>query len=142
MSVCAGGQAAAEFILAMTGCALTPNARTIQALLPSGEIVGVVAFDNWTATSAMGHVALAKPIAARPLLDAAFHYFFEEAGRLVMVGMVNAANTKAMRLDKHLGFREVGRIRDGAGKGADMVMMELRKEDCRYLRRQHARRAA
>lgn len=98
-----------------------------------GEILAMVVFDWWTHNSAEGHVCIEEPSAILPLLRKALRYFFLETGRSVLLGRVRATNTRALALDKGLGFREVHRIKDGYAVGEDMVLLEMRREDCRWL---------
>lgn len=116
--------------------ALLPNFRAIEAL--DGErIVGMVGFDGWTPGSCMMHVAIEKPIAVRRLLRPAFGLVFDPRPRgfdfAVVTGSVLSTNEAALKLDLHLGFREVARIRDGWERGIDVVLLEMRRESCRWL---------
>lgn len=117
-----------------TGAALTDAARGVAAVDADGVTRGVVAFDLWSHNSAHAHVALDAPVAARPLLRAAFEYAFCQADKGVLIGMVSADNERALKLDQSLGFREVARVRDGRAVGVDLVILELRREDCRFLK--------
>lgn len=123
-----------DWIEARAGCVLTRHARAIAAVDSAGTILGMVAFDAWTESSAQMHVAVDRPIAVRALLGAAFHYLFEQAGRAIAIGFVRVGNERALKFDKKVGFREVARIADGWDIGEDLVVLELRKADCRWLK--------
>jgi hypothetical protein len=49
-----------------------------------------------------------------------------------VIGLVNADNHAALTFDRHFGFVENTRIPDGAGE-CDLVVLTLRREDCRWL---------
>jgi len=81
------------------------------------------------------HVSLETPAAFRPLLRVAFAYPFENLGLRVLTGNTPANCVRALQLSKHLGFTETHRTSDGWAPGVDMVHTELRREDCRWIRR-------
>lgn len=49
-----------------------------------------------------------------------------------MFGLVPSDNSKALAVDKKIGFREVTRLKDAFKLGVDYVLLEMRKEDCNY----------
>ena len=116
-----------------TECALSPTFRAILAEDNTG-IRGMVGFDGWTANAAQMHVCLESPGALRALLRPAFSYLFHEAGRNIALGLVPSHNDAALRFDKHIGFRETYRVKDGWAPGDDMVLLEMRRDECRWLR--------
>lgn len=120
---------------ARAGCALTPRARGIRALDASGATRGVVAYDMWTPTSCQAHMAVDTPAAWRPLLRHCFHYPFQALGLQLLLGIIPAHNAKSLAMARALGFRETYRVRDGWAPGDDMVVHEMRREDCRWLTR-------
>lgn len=99
-----------------------------------GRIVAGVLYDGWLPNSVQAHMWVASPIACRHLLPHAFLYPFHEAGKGVLWSMIRASNSRSLALAKHLGFREEGRVRDGYAVGEDLVRVEMRREECRYLR--------
>lgn len=98
-----------------------------------GRVVGLVGFDGWTPAAVWMHVATEAPGACRGLLRESFRYAFEQAGRSLALGMVRASNLRSLRLVGRLGFRESGRIRGGWDVGEDVVLLEMRREDCRWI---------
>jgi hypothetical protein len=131
-----------DWIASRTGCAVSQGFKAIEAVdVRAGRILGMVGYDMWTENSAQMHVAVEKPSVIRALLVPAFSYLFDQCGKGVAVGVVPSHSTHALRFDLHVGFREVYRIRDGWAVGDDLVILEMRKEECRWLRRP-ARKAA
>lgn len=108
-------------------CRLTPGARGIAAADSTGRPRGVVAFDNFRDGECQAHQALV-PSAGRALLGASFVYPFEVLRLKRLVGVVHSSNAKALRLNKRLGFREVGR-------DAEWVRFEMTRGECRWLRK-------
>lgn len=129
-----------EWFTERTGYVPSRNARGIEAVLPDGRRAGMVVCDGWTPGAVWMHVAVVVPGACRGLLRAAFSYVFEESGRGLALGQVRASNKRSLALARHLGFEVTGRIRDGWAEGEDVVLLALRREDCRWIQQQ--RRAA
>lgn len=123
----------ADFI----GCSLTPDARGIVAVDGDGAVRGGVLYCAWTENSVQVHMATSTPIAWRSLLHAAFAYPFQEAGRGVLMGLIRGSNVKSLAMAQHLGFEETHRVVDGYAKGEDLVLIELRRESCRWLKEMH-----
>ncbi len=121
-----------------TGCVITSDFRAMAALDGNGIIKAMVGYCCWTNTSAQVHFATDTPFALRALVydndSPAFRYPFIEAKKRILIGSVPSQNPRALKLNSHFGFEEVARIKDGFGEGNDIVLMEMRKENCRFLR--------
>ena len=115
------------------GCHLTPTFIALEAVDADGKIHGAVGFDGWLGNAAQMHVAIETPIAIRRLAKEAFRWLFVEWGKEIALGVVPAHNEKALRLDCGIGFRPVYRLKDGWAPGDDVILLELRKTDCRWL---------
>jgi hypothetical protein len=108
---------------------LSPNATGIVAM-DGGRMVGGVAYDLWTANSVFAHMAVDVPVAWRRLLPAVFQYPFRTHG--IILGSIRADNTASLRMARHLGFRVIHRVADGYEQGVAMVLIEMRREECRW----------
>lgn len=118
-----------------TGCVLTRNARAIEAYDErSGRRVGMVAYDCWTNTAVQGTIALEHPIAWRALRRPTFAYPFEECGKELMLVLVNSQNARSLALVRHSGFKETHRIVGAVDFGVDLIMFEMRRRYCRWLK--------
>ena len=51
------------------------------------------------------------------------------------LGAVIGTNQEALDLDLHLGFRQIAVLRDHWAVGVDTVLLEMRREDCRWIRK-------
>ena len=97
------------------------------------ETVAAVVFEKWTEASVHAHVIVVNPLVQRHgFIEEVMDYVFNVAGRKVIIGTVPADNEAALKLDEHIGFKEVARIPDGAYAGVDMVVLTLRPEHCPY----------
>lgn len=121
------------WLVERAGCELTPGFKAIKAVDAQGRIHGMVGYSGWTANMVIMHIALDHPAAFRSLLEWAFKYPFEQAGRSVALATVRETNLRSMALCAKVGFKELCRVRDGVEPGEDMVLFEMRREDCRWL---------
>lgn len=67
------------------------------------------------------------------LLKWAFRLVFVYNNRNLVTGLTPADNEKALRFNKHIGFREVYRVPEGYKPGVDYVLQEMTKAECRWL---------
>jgi len=99
------------------------------------DIEWVVAYDGFVGKCCQMHVVnVAGKSAPRKMLWACFHYPFEQAGLKAVMGIVDSNNEKAMRFDKHLGFKELVRLDGMHMDGGDLVLMKMEKHECRWLK--------
>lgn len=117
-----------------TGCVLTRNARALLAETSQGCTVGMVAYDGWTPGSVQAHMAVAYPAVWRALLRPAFDYPFRFAGKEVLIGVIASDNARSVAAARAFGFTEAHRITDGWSKGTDLIIFEMRRADCRWLK--------
>lgn len=111
-----------------------PGFRAIEAV-DGDRTVGAVAFDGWTPNSVSMHIALDSPIALRGLVRKGFGIAFRQCKKEIATCLVLSSNVRSRRLVEHLGFREVFRGRNYWTKGVDMLLYEMRADECRYLDR-------
>lgn len=98
-----------------------------------GELVAVVVYTCYNGSSMQPHVCFdGISFLPRNFLRFMFTYPFLQCGCNVLVGTVSTSNEKALRFDLHLGFKPVHTI-PGAGKNGDLVILTMRKEDCKWL---------
>ena len=121
------------WLVERAGCDITPGFKAIKAVDADGRIHGMIGYGAWTANSCLMHIALENPASFRSLLSWAFRYLFEQTGRNVAFATVRAKNERSLRLVNHVGFREVYRLKDAIAIGEDMVLFEMRRENCRWI---------
>jgi len=126
------------WIAERAGCEITPSFQAIKASDAKGRIHGMVGYSNWTANSVVMHIALENPACLRRLLRVAFSYPFVDVGRNVAIATVREKNERSMRLCEHVGFREAYRVKDGIAIGEDLVIFEMRSENCRWIEKRKA----
>jgi len=104
-------------------------------ILEKESVGACVLYDYWTPNSVQVHVYAPS---LKTLFDAAtlqeiFRYPFVSANRAVLVAATPADQKGSLAVSSWLGFREKYRIRDGWSTGVDIILKELRREDCRFL---------
>lgn len=95
-------------------------------------VVGYTAFIGKTCQMHM--VNLKGGYTPKDLLRAAFDYPFNQCGIEKAFGLVNSNNTKAMEYDQKLGFTEIMRFNKLHDDGGDIVVFEMNKADCRWIK--------
>lgn len=98
-----------------------------------GNLVAVIGYCDITEKSCMMHVAaIDDNWISKDLLWAAFDYPFNVLKVKVILATVSSENEEALKLDRHLGFKDKAYIEDAHMYG-DLVILAMRREDCRWL---------
>ena len=101
--------------------------RTIASIRDDGTIAAAVALGSWTPHACFIHVAFDTPHSlTRSLLKASLRYAFESVGVKAIYGLTPKDFDRAIKFNKRVGFKQIGET-------VDCVLLELRREDCRYL---------
>jgi len=97
------------------------------------KLYGGCIYSDYTGTSVCMHISGFTPTwINRDMIVVCFRYAFLQLQSKVIIGRVASTNLKALKLDKHLGFTEICKIRDAVPNG-DIIILEMRKEDCKWL---------
>jgi hypothetical protein len=129
-------QLAAEILNKEIGVKPTNDLQAIFWANPETQIIEwCVGFDGFVGKVCQIHVVnFSKKYTPRKLLFAVFDYAFNKTGVETLLGMVNSLNTDAMKYDQNLGFKEVHRFEKMHDDGGDLVIFEMKKADCRFIR--------
>jgi len=132
-------QALSEFLRHYAGVQPSADLICMGWVTEEKKLVIVVGFGGYLGKVAQIHVAYAPGwhFTPRALLGAVFRYAFQTEGREMLLGILNSRNEKAMRLDLHLGFREIFRLHGMHDDGGDLVVLAMTKDECRYLKEQN-----
>ena len=100
----------------------------------SGEIVGVVLYNNFLEVACNMHVVSdgKRRWLTRDFLVHAFAYPFIQLGLNRVTAMVPASNTDALTLDLKLGFQLEGRMTE-AMPGDDVVILGMLRRHCKWI---------
>ena len=112
----------------------TDDFHAIGRVASNGKLVGVVGYNGFIGNTCCVHVAGIGNWVNRELLWAAFDYPFMQAKMEHLIGTVAESNTKAIHLNRHLGFEVLHRLRDGWKIGVDLIIMRMARYQCRWLK--------
>lgn len=97
-------------------------------------IAAIAVFDSFTVDGCSVHLAIDNPLAIRHgLFSEVARHAFHACGRKRVFGLVPSNNEKALKLDRHIGFKEVARIPNAVAEGVDYIVMCMEKSECRWL---------
>jgi RimJ/RimL family protein N-acetyltransferase len=122
------------WIASRAGLVAGSEFRAIEAVA-GDRILAMVGYDGWTPNSCIMHVAIDEPIAIRRLIGPTFQLPFERLNRGVVLASILSTNGPSLKFVRRLGFEKLGAIRDGYAVGVDLVVFQMRREKCPYIRR-------
>ena len=129
-------QLAAEILLKEIGVQPSADQQSIfWANAETKVIEWCIGFTNFIGKTCQIHVVnFNKKYTPRKLLWATFDYPFRQLGLESLIGIVNSNNEQAMKYDQNLGFKEVHRFVGLHDDGGDIVVFEMKKADCRFIK--------
>jgi RimJ/RimL family protein N-acetyltransferase len=126
-----------DFFVSKVCLGVTDGFRGIK-IIEGDEVLGMVGYDDWTVTGVTMHIYVkdTRALSGGKFIEEAFRFPFSN-GRKVVVGTIPSDNLASIKFAEWLGFDETYRIRDGYDDGIDMIILEMRKENCRFLGEVH-----
>jgi L-amino acid N-acyltransferase YncA len=105
-----------------------------MVLEKDGKIVAAGVFDGWTYNAVFMHMMTTnmREVMRSGFLNEVFDYIFTTTGKKKAVGLIPSNHKPSLRLAKRFGFAEKARIEDGFDEGNDLVILELKRENCPY----------
>jgi hypothetical protein len=101
----------------------------------NNDIEWVAGYTAFIGTTCQMHVvSFNRAYCPRKFLQGAFDYAFNHRGREKVFGIVNSNNKEAMEYDRRLGFKEAIRFDKAHDGGGDLVVLEMDKADCRWIK--------
>jgi RimJ/RimL family protein N-acetyltransferase len=95
-------------------------------------LIGGCVFNNYTGLSVQMTAAGKGLWCTHEFLKTCFSFAFIGLKCRRITVLVAVSNTKALKLNKHLGFIEEGLVRMGEGED-DLILLGMLKSECRYL---------
>jgi len=117
----------------------TPSSRGLVAESDEGKVYIICILDSWTAGSVQMHITVFSPIGFKnyTFINEVFNFAFITADRLTAILVIGEDNVKAINLANRLGFSAIAHISNGHAHGVDSVLYQMRKADCKWLKRKH-----
>lgn len=116
-------------------CSFRDDARAI-GLEMDGSIAAVVVYDTFTPISCFVHVAAARRKWFSPEFATVTMAFpFIQCGHRRINCLISQSNRMSLRLTRHFGWTQEGRIRCGGAEGEDLLLFGMLREECRWIRR-------
>jgi hypothetical protein len=97
-----------------------------------GELKGGVVYTNFSPGNVVASVAMDAPF-TRKYLYAIFYNPFIAWKVRHMTCMVEESNVKSLKLCRHLGFVDRGRLPESAVNGEDVIILGMLKRECRWI---------
>lgn len=96
-----------------------------------------VAYNAFIGRTCCMHTVIQRPDLVSPrVVRDTFAFPFEVCNCEAVLALVDSTNEAALSFDTKLGFREIARIPNG-GTDGDLVVMQMTRADCRWLRKPH-----
>lgn len=113
---------------------LSTNSAGIVAYDPdTAETLAVLVAQEWTFTACHVHQVVLRPFVMRHgWFEEIARWLFTTGSRLKLYATVPSNNSRALSLNKKLGFKEVARLEQAYDKDIDFILMELKREECPY----------
>lgn len=108
--------------------------QAIGRLNSEGRLIGVVAFNGFCGNVCQVHLAGDGNWVSREFIKAVFNYVFNQLNLVAIVAPIAANNLRALKFDLHFGMKEVHRVKDGWEAGVDLIILQMLKSECKYLR--------
>lgn len=125
----------AEFVRSrIPDCEVWDDRYEAIGLEDGGQLVAGAIFDQQSQTNICVHIA-ADPGSRWLTTDfvrAVFAYVFGQLQLERVTALTSADNVASLKLQRALGFKEEGRMRNGAGPGKDLIISGMLRRECRY----------
>ena len=117
------------------GYVSSPGAKAI-GVIRSGKIVAGVTYERFNGSNIEAAIAALPGTrwADRTVLHGLFSYPFEQLGVEAVTLLVALDNLESLNLATKLGFSHVALIPFAAPKGVPLVVLQMYREQCRWLR--------
>lgn len=104
-------------------------------LVKNSCLVAVAGYNCFAGRTCHTHIAiLPGTVVSKEFLRAGFEYPFNQCNLLRVYAWMDEAEGTPLNIDLKIGFQVVHRVPKGAVSGSDLLLIELRRENCRFLK--------
>lgn len=95
-----------------------------------GQLTAGLVFNGFTNSNATVHMAVSRPSKLfAEMLDHGVAYAFDTCKLLRLTALVEESNTRALRLNRHIGFQDEAVLRKAGTDGQDIMILVLWPEN-------------
>lgn len=118
------------------GCLPWPDGTAALGLEEDGELVAGVVLDGYMekGCGSLHCAGVGKQWLSRRFLLAVFDWCFNQLELKVLINKVSGANAASLRFTEHIGFSQLARFPKAWDGENDLVLFELRRENCRWIK--------
>lgn len=99
----------------------------------NNKLIAVVGYKGFHARTCTMNAAGHGHWLSHEFLRVIFDYPFRQLNLVSVFAIVDEHNYPSLKLIKHVGWKEVYRVKDGSARRGDLIYLEMRREDCRWL---------
>lgn len=122
----------ADWVCKRIGADEPTGAYATIGIVKNEKLVGAALIDSFVGKMCSIHCAGDGNWCSLLFIRTVFSYVFSQIQCNAVLNVVSSENVRSLRFTKHLGFKEVYRVKGGCGE-FDAVLLELQKIDCRWL---------
>ena len=125
----------ANWVAEKIGCNPWPDDTAALGLEENGALVAGVVLDGYMAhgCGSLHCAGVGKHWLNRQFLLAVFDWCFNQLDLKVLLNRVSGANAASLRFTEHVGFSQLARFPKAWDGENDLVLFELRRENCRWI---------
>lgn len=124
-----------EWFQSRTKTILCADMKGMVAYNEDRTLVAACVADSFGPDNCNVHMAIDNPMVLRNgFLSLIADWLFIQNNRKRIFGLVPSNNDKALKLNQHIGWREVNRIEDGVAEGIDYIIMRMDRDECTWLK--------
>jgi hypothetical protein len=124
-----------EWVMSRVGGVFNEKTDHVIAVAREDVPLGGVVFTGYLIGSITMHMAgTGNNWGTRDFLWMVYNYAFEQLGVRKVIGLVAADNHLAIAIDLKMGFTIETAISDMTADGGDLLVLSMRKQDCRWLK--------
>jgi hypothetical protein len=124
-----------EWIMLRVGGVFNHATDHVVSMHRDARMVGGVVFTGYLGSAITLHMAGSEDNwATRDFLWMVFHYAFVQLGCRKAMGLVASSNTRALEVDRRLGFRKAATLPDMFPDGSDLIVLIMERAECKWLK--------
>jgi RimJ/RimL family protein N-acetyltransferase len=101
------------------------------------HVAVAVGYNSFIGRTCCMHTVIQRPeLVTKGMVRETFEYPFVICDCLAVLALVDSVNDAALNFDRKLGFKDIATIPNGGTEG-DLIILQMLREDCRWIRKSH-----